>query len=189
MLRLVLSLAAASSAAIVAFSSASAALAAKRVHIIGKESFDPDAFFTITYRLTPRHLDVVQGQSVTWDNQTTDGHTVSVVSPSDVPKTVDQVNNCAICNQIVADHFPIGFRPQGQPVPFLDDCKPDNLPAKFDGLGDSLVVPPPGQGLPLSVSSTITAPPGTELQYICAFIPWMEGTIRVVLPLDPDTHK
>ena len=35
------------------------------------------------------------------------------------PKTVDQVNNCAICNPIVADHFPNGFPPQGQPVPFL----------------------------------------------------------------------
>ena len=100
MLRVVVSVAAATSAAIVAFSSANAAPAPvpapKQVHILGKESFDPDEFFTITYHFTPRHIDVVQGQTVTWNNQTTDAHTISVLAPSDVPKTVDQVNNCAI---------------------------------------------------------------------------------------------
>ncbi|MBV8718437.1 MAG: hypothetical protein JO020_34555 [Chloroflexi bacterium] len=149
--------------------------APKQVHILGKESFDPDEFFTITYHFTPRHIDVVQGQTVTWDNQTTDAHTISVLAPSDVPKTVDQVNNCAICNQIQADHFPNGFPPQGQPVLFLDNFNAGNLPARFDSVGDSLLTPPPGLGLPLSVSASITAPVGIELHYICAFHPWDAG--------------
>ena len=39
----------------------------------------------------PFRRPVVLGQTVTWDNQTNDAHTISVVAPGDVPKTVDQV--------------------------------------------------------------------------------------------------
>jgi plastocyanin len=159
----------------------------KTVQILGMESFQPDEFFSITYRFTPRHLSVRSGQLTTWNNQTTDAHTVSIVSPADVPKTVDQVNNCGICTQLQAAHFPNGAPPAGQPVLVLEDFKPASPPAHFDAAGDSVVVPPPGLGLPLSVTAIVSAPAGTELRYICAFHPWMQGTIRVLSPSDPDT--
>jgi len=64
-----------------------------------------------------------------------------------------------------------------------------NPPAHLDAPGDSVVVPPPGLGLPLSVSAIVTAPAGSELSYICAFHPWMQGTIHVLPPSDPDTDN
>jgi len=168
---------------------AASATSGKTVQIVGTESFQPDEFFSITYRFTPRHVSVHSGQPITWNNQTTDGHTVSIVSLADVPKTVNQVNNCGICNQLQAAHFPNGAPPTGQPVLVLEDFKPANPPAHFDAPGDSVVVPPPGLGLPLSVTAIVTAPAGSELSYICAFHPWMQGTIRVLPPSDPDTDN
>jgi hypothetical protein len=52
-----------------------------------------------------------------------------------------------------------------------------------------MVVPPPGLGLPLSVTAIVTASAGSELRYICAFHPWMQGTIRVLPASDPDTEN
>ena len=157
----------------------------RTVDILGSESFSVDEFFKVTYRFEQRRIAVHQGATVTWNNKTTDGHTMSVVSPADLPKTIDQVNNCAICNQLSAAHFPNGFPPQGIPAVFLDDFKPAALPAKLDSVGDSLLVAPPGLGFPTSVSAQITAPVGTTLNYICAFHPWMQASIRVLA--DDDT--
>jgi len=41
-------------------------------------------------------------------------------------------------------------------------------------VGDSLLMLP-GH----SISSVITAPPGTTLYYLCAIHPWMDGSITV----------
>lgn len=158
------------------------ALAPKTVDIVGEEKLSPDEFFMITYRFATRHLTVQQGATVTWQNKTNDGHTISVVAAADVPRTTAQVDNCGICNTIQAAHFPNGFPPQGVPVLFVDDFKAGVPPARFDSIGDSLIVAPPGMGLPTSVSAQITAPAGTTLNYICAFHPWMQATLRVVPP-------
>jgi hypothetical protein len=156
--------------------------ASKTVQIVSAERFSPDEFFEITYRFATRRISVHQGDTITWRNQTTDAHTVSVVSPDQVPKTVDQVNNCAICNDIQAAHFPNGAPPQGTPVFILDNLKPANPPARFDSPGDSLIVAPAVNpfGLPNSASAQVTASPGQTLNYICAFHPWMQASIRVV---------
>jgi plastocyanin len=154
--------------------------APKTVQIVGSERFSPDEFFEITYRFATRRISVHKGDTVIWNNQTNDGHTVSIVSPGQVPKTVDQVNNCDVCNQLSAAHFPNGFPPQGTPVVFLDDLKPGSLPAKLDSVGDSLLIAPPGVGFPTSVSAQVTAPVGQTLNYICAFHAWMQGSIRVI---------
>jgi hypothetical protein len=156
--------------------------AARTVQIVGTDRFSPDEFFEITYRFATRHISVHSGDTVTWNNQTTDAHTVSVVSPDQVPKTVDQVNNCAICNQFQAAHLPGGPPPQGTPVFILDDLKPASPPAKFDSTGDSLLIAPNPNpfGIPASASAQITAPAGHTLNYICTFHPWMQATIRVV---------
>jgi len=154
------------------------------VQIVGTERFSPDEFFEITYRLATRRITVHKGATITWNNQTNDGHTVSIVTLDQVPKTVDQVNNCAICNDMIAAHFPNGVPPQGAPVLALDDLKPANPPARFDGPGDSIVIAPPGVGAPTASSAQITAAAGQTLRYICAFHPWMQGSIRVVADND-----
>jgi hypothetical protein len=156
------------------------------VQIIGGERFSPNEFFEVTYRFGTRRISVHRGDTVVWNNQTNDGHTVSIVSPDQVPKTVDQVNNCDVCNQITAAHFPNGFPPQGAPVPILDDLKPASPPAKLDSVGDSILIAPPGVGFPTSTSAQVTAPVGQTLNYICIFHAWMQGTIRVI-PDDEDS--
>jgi plastocyanin len=158
----------------------------KTVQIVGTQTFSPDEFFSITFRFTPRRIAVHTGDAVTWNNQTTDVHTVSVVSRDQVPRTIDQVNNCPVCNELIAAHTPNGPPPQGQPVLVLDGFKAANPPAKFAGPGDSALIPPPGLGLPTSVTGTITAPAGTTLNYLCAFHPWMQATIRVLGEADND---
>ena len=65
----------------------------KRGHIVGEEKFGPDEVFSITYGFTPRRIRVHQGSSITWDNQTGDGHSVSVVTHDQLPRTVQQVDN------------------------------------------------------------------------------------------------
>jgi len=148
-------------------------------------TFSPDQFFTVTYRFTPRIIRVHPGDTVTWNNKTAnDGHTVSVVAPSDIPKTAADVGNCAVCNPFFAAHFPNGGPPQGAPVLFLDDLKPGNAPFKLDSAGDSLLVPPPGVGFPPTASAQIAAPAGTTLSYLCIFHAWMQGQIRVVAQED-----
>lgn len=62
----------------------------------------------------------------------------------------------------------------------LDDFKASNPPARFDSAGDSVIVAPPGVGLPTSVSVVVSALPGTALDYMCAIHPWMQGSIQVV---------
>ena len=179
---LVSTVAAALSLAAFSVGSVSAAPTAtdKTVHIVGEERFSPDEFFTITYRFAPRRTRVHQGSSITWDNQTNDGHSVSVVTHDQLPRTVQQVDNCSVCNDLLAAHFPNGFPPQGAPVPVLDDFKATTAPARFDGPGDSVIVAPPGVSLPTRVSVVVSALPGTTLDYMCAIHPWMQGSIHVV---------
>jgi len=152
----------------------------KVVHIVGGETFSPDESFSITYRFTPRRTRVHQGDSITWENQTTDGHTVSVVTREQLPKTVQQIDNCSVCNDLLAAHFPNGFPPQGTPVLVLDDFKATTAPARFDSVGDSVIVAPPGLGFPTRVTVTVSALHGTTLDYMCAFHPWMQGNIQIV---------
>src|SRR6266567_997616 len=106
----------------------------KVVHIVGGETFSPDEFFSITYHFFPRRTRVHQGDRITWENQTTDGHTVSVVTREQLPKTVQQIDNCSACNDLLAAHFRNGFPPQGTPVLVLDDFKATTAPARFDSV-------------------------------------------------------
>jgi plastocyanin len=152
----------------------------KTERIVGEEKFSPDEFFTVTYRFAPRRIRVRQGGTITWDNQTNDGHSVSVVTREQLPRTVQDVNNCNVCNDLLAAHFPNGFPPQGAPVLVLDDFKATTAPARFDSLGDSVIVAPPGVPGPTRVSVVISAAPGSTLDYLCAIHPWMQGRIQVV---------
>ena len=152
----------------------------KTVQIVGGDSFEPDEFFSITFRFAPRRISVHTGDAVTWNNQTTDVHTVSIVNRDQVPRTVAQVNNCPVCNDFIAAHTPNGPPPQGQPVLVLDDFKPANPPARFDSPGDSVLIPPPGLGPGPRVNGRRDCARQTTLNYLCAFHPWMQGTIRVV---------
>lgn len=145
-----------------------ASAGASKVQIIGQEQFVANALVNSTFHFAPGPIMVASGGTITFENTVNDIHTVSVVNQSDLPTSIDQVFNCSICNVILAGHF--GTNP---PTVWLNQGG-----AGFDTAGDSVLIAP--VGAPGStVTITVTARPGTTLQYMCAIHPWMQGTIQV----------
>ena len=103
-------------------------------------------------------------------------HTFSVVRKSDLPRTVDQINNCQICNTIGQEH---GANPQSQAPPeffFVVHGKGSHTPPKIDGPGNSAFIAPVQHA---KVTLTVTAKPGTTLYFMCVVHPWMQAKIIV----------
>jgi len=150
---------------------------AAEVHAVGLDTvFAPNQFIKSTFHFKPGHVSVDHGGTLTFVDDTTDGHTLSLVTAADVPKTAADVNNCGDtgpCGPILQAHFPQGFPPAGTPVPVVNQGGPG-----FDVPGDSLLVGPKGSGFEVN-SVTVSAPSGTELHFICAIHAWMQGTIEV----------
>ena len=161
----------------------SSADVARSVTIMGTEHFVPNTLINADFRFSPGPLTVKSGDTVTWTNGTTDGHTISIV-PSQ-PATLGEVFNCGapgtVCAPILQCHFPGGFGPGGpigQPVLACGNAANGQLSA----LGDSFLIPPPGIGPAFlqTVTAKITAPAGTTLLYMCVIHPWMQGSIDVL---------
>jgi plastocyanin len=157
----------------------SSADVARTVTIKGTERFIPNAFISADFRFEPGPLSVKSGDSVTWTNATTDGHTISIV-PS-LPTTIGEVFNCGapgtVCEPILRCHFPGGFGPGGPPVVNLT-CG-NAASGQLKAVGDSFLIPPPFVGPPQTITAAITAPSGTTLLYMCVIHPWMQGSILV----------
>jgi plastocyanin len=142
------------------------------------------------YEFKQGRIVVHTGESVTWRNETSDPHSISVVDPSDEPRTLAEMNDCATCNQLLNLHAP-NIGPDGPQPPFvaaLDSFAVSAAqPARLDSRGDSLLVAEHGNTYPStlggtisdSVTAVITAPRGATLNYICALHPWMQGVIEV----------
>jgi plastocyanin len=158
----------------------SSADVARTVTIKGTEGFAPNAFISADFRFEPGPLSVKSGDSVTWQNTTNDGHTISIV-PSQ-PTTIGQVFNCGapgtVCAPILQCHFPLGFGNGGPPPAVNLTCGNASV-GQLKAVGDSFLIPPPFTGAPQTITASITAPPGTTLLYICVIHPWMQGSILV----------
>jgi plastocyanin len=148
---------------------------AGQVHAVGLDTiFVPNQFIKSTFHFKPGHVQVPHGGTLTFVDDTTDGHTLSLVKPGDVPKTAVDVNSCfdtGPCGPIVQAHFPNGQN--GPPVPIVNKGAPG-----FDTPGDSLLVGPKGSGHETN-SVIVSAPAGSTFRFICAFHPWMQGTLNV----------
>ena len=86
---------------------------------------------------------------------------------------MDQVNNCAICNQINNAHLPNGSPPHSVPVFVLDDLKRASPPASLTAQVTRYWVAPSGNPFeyPTSVSAQVTAPEGQTLNYVDPGVP------------------
>jgi plastocyanin len=158
----------------------SSADVARNVTIMGTERFVPNALISADFRFSPGPLSVKSGDSVTWTNATTDGHTISIVPTQ--PTTVGEVFNCGapgtVCAPILQCHFPAGFG-QGGPPPVINPLCGNAIIGQLKTQGDSFLIPPPFTGAPQTITASITAPPGTTLLYMCVIHPWMQGSILV----------
>jgi hypothetical protein len=94
-------------------------------------------------------------------------HSFSLVKKSQLPKTGAQVNNCKVCGQLAQEH---GFDPNSNnppSKPFVDGGD------GFNKAGDSVIFEKNPAALKISAKK------GTTLYYLCAFHPWMQGSIKV----------
>lgn len=138
----------------------------------GGEQFVPNALIQSTFRFSPGHISVSQGQTVTWvdeDRAAEEPHTVTIVDQSDLPTTIEEVFECGApgepCGDALAAHF-------GGNTQVVDVGGPGlNAP------GDSLLFGFDPEHP--SISAEVTAPAGTTLSYLCALHPWMQGSITV----------
>jgi plastocyanin len=146
-----------------------------KIVIKGDESFKPNVVLTNTFRFEPGTVTVRSGGTVTMTNTTADAHALSIVKASQVPRTINQLHSCSVCEAILKEH---GINFEGPPT----NGPPPHLvvnagAAGFDTPGDSVVIGPKGKGGP--VTFKITARPGTTLHFVCAFHAWMQGRLLV----------
>ena len=91
---------------------------AKTVDIVGGNFLEVNQSITITYRFKPGTIHVKHGDKLVLTNHTDDGHSLTLVSASLLPKTINSVFSCGgpgtICGEVAQAHFPMGF-PQGPP--------------------------------------------------------------------------
>jgi plastocyanin len=146
-----------------------------KIVIKGDESFKPNVVLTNTFHFEAGTVIVRSGATVTLTNKTTDAHSLSIVKASEVPRTINQLHNCTLCESILKAH---GINLEGPPTPGPPPHLVLNAGAPgFDTPGDSVVIGPQGRGGP--VTFKVTARPGTTLHFICAFHSWMQGRILV----------
>ena len=147
-----------------------------KLSIKGKDSFKPNAYLKLGFFFAPGTVTIRSGGTVTLTNTTTDPHTLSIVKQSQVPRTVEQTENCSMCEAILNSH---GINPEGPPVMGPPPHPVINVGAAgFDAPGDSTVIGPKGHPGG-QITFKVTARPGTTLSFMCAFHSWMQGHFLV----------
>jgi plastocyanin len=142
-------------------------------------------FSTLAFH--PGEIKVKQGDTVAFvfADEDVEPHTATVVNQEDIPDTVEEVFGCEPCNAVLEAHFSGTEPEEGAPQPPADHHSLQQLPdgivkevnqgeQGFDTAGDSLLFFP-GE----TIETTISAPPGDTLYYVCAIHPWMQGSIEV----------
>jgi plastocyanin len=146
-----------------------------KIVVKGSESVKPNVYLNNTFHFVAGTVPIRSGGTVTLTNMTEDAHSLSIVQQSQVPRTIKQVQNCAVCGAILQSH---GINPEGPPVAGPPPIRlVDHGAAGFDTPGDSILVGPKGRGGP--VTFKVTARPGTTLSFICALHSWMQGRFLV----------
>jgi plastocyanin len=145
-----------------------------KIVIKGEGSFKPNAYIKDSVHFVAGTVAVRSGATVTLTNTTRDEHTLSIVKRPQLPRTINQIENCSVCGEIAKSHgVDPNAPPSGPPpIPLV------NVGAVgFDQPGDSIVIGPKGHGS--QVTFKITASPGTTLSFMCAIHPWMQGRFLV----------
>jgi hypothetical protein len=139
----------------------------KVVRLLGRETFEPNALVTSTFRFSPERSFPHTGERVRWvdQDQVPDPHTITLVRRRQLPTSLAEAFNCAVCNAALDAHFGTG----GPPTVRVNVGQPG-----FDQPGDSLLIQD-GE----SIGANISASAGTNLFYLCAIHPWMQGQLRV----------
>jgi plastocyanin len=134
--------------------------------------------FEETFRFDPGTETVQSGGTFSWTNTTDAPHTITVVMRSQQPKNLNAAFACfaptGACGAAQAKHFPNGFDPiTRQPIP------PVVLDVGGLAVGDTHLIGPAGGPLRTTFQTTVNAPAGTKIFYMCSFHPQMQGVVVV----------
>jgi plastocyanin len=143
----------------------------------GDTDFIANKLVFSTLAFYPGEIQVRQGDTISFvfADEALEPHTATVLNEEDMPNTIEEVFGCAPCNAINESHFP-AEEPEGDAPPQDGAVKVVNQGEQgFDTAGDSLLF---FQGE--TIETTVSAPPGTTLHYLCIIHPWMQGTITVM---------
>jgi hypothetical protein len=104
-------------------------------------------------------------------------HTFTVVAKSDLPRTLNTLLQCSICEKLGQAH---GADPNSNAppkFPFLENGVGQKKPPLVDKPGDSGVTGMGKKGE--SINLKVTAPAGTKLYFLCLIHPWMQAEVDV----------
>jgi plastocyanin len=128
-------------------------------------------------RFVPGTVRVASGSTLrfTYAHTAEEPHTLTIVSSSQLPRTVAQVENCLPCQRLAAAHLRNPKAPPDEKNPIVRWTLNKGRPG-LDEVGDSLAIQP---GAHTSISAVVSAASGTTLYFLCAVHPWMQGRIVV----------
>jgi hypothetical protein len=104
-------------------------------------------------------------------------HTFTVLTKKDMPRTLGQLMNCAVCLKLAKAHGADPSSNAPPKFPFLENGVGQAKPPHVNQPGDSAVTGPGKKGE--SVDLKVTAPAGTKLYFICLIHPWMQAIVNV----------
>jgi hypothetical protein len=144
---------------------------------VNKVSVDINKSLNLQLYFSPGTLRVQHGETITFREGPTmpaflgppEPHTLTILRPAQVPRTLRQMFLCRICEQIEAQHDP-GMDQRPPFVYRVNKGRPG-----LDVAGDSLLV---DADHPV-IRARVTAPAGTTLPFICVIHPWMQGRLVV----------
>jgi hypothetical protein len=148
-----------------------------KILIKGGSSFKPNAYIKDSVHFDAGTVIIRSGGKITVKNTSSEPHTLSIVKGSQLPRSLQQIENCSVCAAIGKSH---GVNSEGPPTgPPAPPSHPlvNVGPVGFGTPGDSVAIGPAGPGG--QVSFKVTARPGTTLNFMCVIHPWMQGRFLV----------
>jgi hypothetical protein len=141
------------------------------LEMVGRTTFKLNGFIKDSVHFRPGLVVIKSGGGLTLKNKTDEPHTFSIVSKSDLPRTLRKVGACGnpgtICDKLFTAHQPDA---DGNPTKPIVDVGPAGL----DEPGDSLVLNPKQ-----TLKANVSAAKGKTLYFLCAFHAWMQGSLKV----------
>jgi plastocyanin len=146
------------------------------IRAVGRFNVEINEALNIAFRFAPQAVTVASGDEIRFSNRTFDEpHTLTIAKKSELPTNVRQVFNCGgpgTACEPARGHVDENFNP----IPGKEVLNAG--PAGLNQKGDSLFVHPRGER-GQRITAVVSAPNGTNLPYVCAVHPWMQGVIRV----------
>jgi plastocyanin len=160
---------------------ASPVAAANIVHTRGGLEFHPNRALSQTQRFVPGTIYVKPGGIVRWvdGDKTVEPHTIMAVRKAELPRTLDQIFACPVCA-----HWKEHLVDPTDENSGIGRTKVRVGPDGFQTPGDSIFLFDRGRD-----GAYIRAAAGKTIHYMCAFHPWMQGTIKVTRTGKPPARR